>query len=426
MSVTPDNLEVVESRAAILDLTAAEAETLLMIGRELASSSSWWGGSNDQHVRSVISAELIRVGRYKVLFRDVIGVVKVGAKQIAVKPKIPLDHFTYIASWSDMAPRLSSTATQISQGTEFTGILARWCVDAAEKLLRHGLRKDYTDITDSCEQVRGRVHPLETAMLTCAGVPQAVCSYQDFSDDTMLNRVVKAACQRLSRLGEVDDVTRSRARQVAFRMNDVGELRFDDLKVRVDRLSVSYARVLPLARLVLSGLGITVTVGRNVGTAFLVRTPELIEDGLRSILKDQLFNIEVSKRRLMLGDSGLSINPDLVFGESLAVGDVKYRALTKDWSKPDLNQVITFATGFRAQWAAIIGFSIDSLDLPRRIDVGDVSATAFSWVTCNGLAPAASAAKLCASVSSWLELVADAQRNREFATLSAVGAKYSL
>lgn len=396
-------VEVVESQAAIVDLTESEADLLLVLGRELASSAAWWGGAVPDRTRSVIVADAVRGGGYRVVFRDVIGVVKVGTRQIKVSPKIPMAHFKYITSRSDLAPRLSTTSVQVDHADDFVCVVARWCVDAAETLVRHGLRKDYTDFTDALDEVRGRILPMETALLNSFGVPQAVCEFQDFSDNTTLNRVVKAACQRVSRISGLDIATRTRARQVAFRMDDVGTLTPPDLRARVDRLSSSYGTVLPLALLVLSGLGIAVSSGRLLGTAFLVRTPELIEDGLRSILKSGLEGVSVIKRRLMLGDSGLSINPDLVFGDSLAVGDVKYRALGKDWSKADLNQIVTFATGFRALWAALFGFSThNAASLPRKVTVGDVRVIAFSWLAIDAMAPEESAATLVVDVKAWL------------------------
>jgi 5-methylcytosine-specific restriction enzyme subunit McrC len=92
-----------------------------------------------------------------------------------------------------------------------------------------------------------------------------------------------------------------------------------------DRLSQNYVHSVSLARLILDGCGISLSDGKTHGTSFLVRTPELIEDGLRSIIETGLPNIPVKKRRQILGDSGLSINPDIVFGDGLAIADVKYK-----------------------------------------------------------------------------------------------------
>lgn len=397
-----NEFEAIESKPTVLNLNEGEVDALLLVGRELASTSTWWGNSGSEPSRSVISADRLRDGGYRVTFRDVIGLVRVGDKQIRVLPKIPIDHFSYIASRSDLAPRLSTTTTQVDEGLDFSAVIARWCVDSAEKLLRQGLRKDYTDQTNELDQVQGSIQPMETTMLTSIGVARAVCSFQEFTEDIMLNRVAKAACLKVARMDFVDSALRARARQVAYRMDDVGAMQPNDLRVQVDRLTANYSRLLNLSKLVLAGLGLTVAAGRHIGTAFLIRTPELIEDGLRSILKDGLQDIKISKRRLMLGDSGLSINPDLVFGSTLAVADVKYRLLGKDWSKSDFNQVVTFATGFRTKSAAVIGFSNGAVPLPRPVSVGDVKVRAFSWAALSEADPKASASALTAQLHAWL------------------------
>lgn len=402
----PERLEVTESRAAILTLSEEEGDTLVALGRELAAKSAWWGGSTPDPNRSVISVQNMRGGKCSVTFRDVVGVVSVGAKQFSVYPKIPLSHFEYLASRSDLAPRFSGAQVSAGKGEDFVHVLARWCVDAAEKLLRTGLLSDYADCVGELSEVRGRVRPLETAILTAIGLLRASCEYQEFSEDTDLNRVVKAACLRVSTMAPLSQATRARARQVVFRMDAVGGLRATDIRGKFDRLSASYSTVFPLSLLVLSGLGITVAAGRSLGRAFLVRTPEIIEDGLRSVLQSGLAGTTVTKRRLMLGDSGLSINPDLVFGESLAVADVKYRIVTSDWAKADLNQIVTFATGFRSSSAALLGFSLDACPrLPRAVPIGDVRAFAFSWLAVEGISPEQSASTLVAEIAAWLQAI---------------------
>lgn len=404
MSLPAERIELTESRSAILSLSEEEGDTLVALGRELAAKSAWWGGTTPDPNRSVISVQHMRGGSCSVTFRDVVGVVIVGSKQLAVRPKIPLSHFSYLASRSDLAPRFSAAQVSVGQGEEFVHVLARWCVDAAEKLLRSGLLSDYSDCVGELSEVRGRVRPMETAVLTATGLPRALCEYQEFSEDTDLNRVVKAACLRISTMASLAIATRARARQVAFRMDAVGVLRATDTRARVDRLSASYSTVLPLSLLVLAGLGVTVAAGRHLGKAFLVRTPEIIEDGLRSVLQSGLAGTSVTKRRLLLGDSGLSINPDLVFDENLAVADVKYRVLQSDWSKADLNQIITFATGFRSSTAALLGFSLEARPrLPRKVAIGDVTALAFSWIAADGISPEESASTLMADVANWLK-----------------------
>lgn len=398
------DLSAIESQPAVFQLSVEESGLLSTLGRELAATSSWWGGLSEQKDRSVISVENLGGDRFKVIFRDVIGVLRLPNRQIQIVPKIPLSHFLYIASRSELAPRLSNAQVSVNENGGFLEALANWFLDAAEKLLRVGLRSDYKELSDELAEIRGRLMVCETALCTLRGQAVAFCEFEDLSEDTPLNRVIRAACQRLASLQIVSDQTRRRARQLAFRIDGIGALKSTDMRVRVDRLSKSYSRAIPLAQLILSGCGISSTSGQLVGTAFLVKTPQLIEDGLRSILSDCLPGIAVAKRRLLLGDSGLSMNPDLVFATHVAVGDVKYRYLTADWSRADLNQVVAFATALQCSASLLLGFSRDALaPLPRSVPVGSVAATSLAWVASTAMDPSQSAARLGNQVQQWFE-----------------------
>jgi 5-methylcytosine-specific restriction enzyme subunit McrC len=394
---------VIESQPTVINLTEAEASLLGALGRELAGNRSWWGSTGNEAGGSVIGLERLAGERCRATFRDVVGVVRIGARQIQVLPKIPLTHFFYLASRSELAPRVATHSTMLDDGIGFVELLCRWCVDAAEQLLRHGLRKDYCSTTNDLAEVRGRVLTFETAIESLRGRAVAICEFDELSDDAPLNRIVRSACERISRLDTVSDKTRHRARLAAYRMDGVGHVQFADLRVKVDRLSNRYLKVIPLAVLILAGCGISSSLGAHAGSAFLVRTPELIEDGLRAVLSEALPELGVTKRRLMLGDTGLSMNPDLVIGTNLAVGDVKYRFLGSDWSRADLNQVVAFATAFQCRQCGLFGFVRDqAAPIPRPAPVGTVKAMAFGWLASASVTPQESASQLSTTVKRWL------------------------
>ena len=105
----------------------------------------------------------------------------------------------------------------------------------------------------------------------------------------------------------------------------------------------------------------------------------------------------------MLGDSGLSINPDLIFGDGLAIGDVKYKQLQSVWNKPDFNQIVTFATGFQSKYAILLGFaSSETAVLSKPVQIGDVSTMALGWLTADAASPESSRNQLVAEVKYWL------------------------
>ena len=397
------DVRAVENAPQTFELTEGEAQNLSALGKELASKKTWWGTKASATVGSVIKIDEQSGGRYRVTFNDVVGVVNVGRFQINVEPKIPPSHFWYIVGHSDLAPRISTTKISVDKGLDMVELLARWCVEGAEKLLNFGLRKDYKEEQAELEMLTGQIQVMETIQRIYQGAQVAVCRFEDLTFDAPINRVVKAACQRIARLSLVSDSVRTRARRVVYRMDGVGPLEHADTRVKVDRLTSSYSQVLPLSLLILSGYGISSTYGKTQGLAFLVRTPELIEDGLRSILAEDISSPKITKRKFMLGDSGLSINPDLIFGDDLAIGDVKYKELKNNWNTPDFNQLVTFATGFGSKHALLLGFATDPTSvLPKPVQIGDVNTKALAWITDHAVPPESSRRSLVVEVKYWL------------------------
>lgn len=364
---------VTESREQSIELDPTQAMLLGSLGRSLASGKAWWRNSDGSRLGSVIALSRHHGDHWGVTFRNVIGAVRLTGLQIRVVPKIAPTHFAYLLSKSSIAPRLSTEEVRVGAGSELAELLSRWFVGAAELVLRHGLRREYAEAADELSEVRGRIDVMTTSMHVLVGHPVVSCSFAELSDDSPLNRLIKAAASLVAALRWVGKEIRERARRVAERMPSVGPLRPTDLRAAPDRLSRHYKAVVPLAKLVLDSGGISTALGSYRGTAFLIRTPELVEDGLRSALSEALPGEVIRKRSLSLGGSGLSINPDLVFENRSTVGDIKYRKLSRDWDRGQFNQAVTFATGFRSARCAVIGFTDRLADpIPRAVNVGQV------------------------------------------------------
>jgi 5-methylcytosine-specific restriction enzyme subunit McrC len=92
-----------------------------------------------------------------------------------------------------------------------------------------------------------------------------------------------------------------------------------------------------LARQLLSGQLRAPTHGDNSAWSFLIKTPELMENGLRAVLVDRLApHWSVAKTGMQLANSKLRLQPDLVFNVSHAVADIKYKLHDGTWNRPDV------------------------------------------------------------------------------------------
>jgi hypothetical protein len=405
------NVDLVESVATVIELTEGEATTLRALGKRLAGSKSFWTDDrrpDDEHQtqpdRSVIRCSRVQPGAYQVVVSEAVGIVALPDLQLVVRPKIPLAHFVYLLKHATAFPRVLDIPTNAEDDQMLWDLVASWFIAALEAIIRKGLLSDYHDETDRLVAARGTIRAGETARGYYRGDIKIVCDYDDFSPDSRLNRVLRAAALAVAQSPFLDRDLRRRARRSLSRLEDVGAMRHGDLRTELDRRSSYYSSAFVLARHVLTATGRTIQAGRENAWTFLIRTPELIEEALRAILKDGLAHLmSVEKRGRQLAGSTMRLYPDLVLG-STAVGDVKYKILGGEWYRPDLYQLVTFATGFKSPDAALIGFAPHG-EAPPRVGVGDVSLVALAWDVAPDTPPASSASKLVSRTEDWLRFV---------------------
>ncbi|MDE2715562.1 MAG: hypothetical protein OXI33_00915 [Chloroflexota bacterium] len=340
-------------------------------------------------------------GRYFVRVRDAIGVIGLADLQIAVRPKIPLRHFLFLIKHSARLPRNAENDAELEPDKHFFLLVARWFVSACEDTLRKELARDYQHTTADLAVARGRVHTLTTTRALLAGRPKIRCSFDSFGNDTPLNRLLNHALRAVQRNSEFPDEIRRRAQQAQARFDDVGEYRPSDLYAQCDTRTKHYQHAAALARLVLIGRGTSILHGGSPGNTFLFYTPEAIEDGIRHLLRTALapdWDVKKKGRRLP-GAKRRTLNPDLVFNENKAIGDIKYRVSSGSIERRHMNQITTFATGYKATRGLLVEFG--SPEQRDHVRVGDIRIDTVNW-NIDHLDPAQSAEDLITDVRNWL------------------------
>ncbi|MYB04230.1 MAG: hypothetical protein F4Y13_08625 [Acidimicrobiaceae bacterium] len=344
---------------------------------------------------------MTKAGQYLVRVRDAIGVIGLGDLQIVVKPKIPLKHFLFLIKHSTRLPRNAEDDAELEPDKHFFFLIARWFLNACQDTLRKELARDYQHTTANLTVARGRVHALTTTQALLAGRPKIRCSFDDFGNDTPLNRLLNHALRTVQRNSEFPDEIRRRARQAHARFNDVGEYHPSDLYARTDARTKHYRRAAALARLILIGRGMGIVHGGSPGSTFLFYTPEAIEDGIRHLLRLALApDWDVKKKGRQLPGAKLrTLNPDLVFNENEAIGDIKYRLSSGSIERRHMNQVTTFAAGYKATRGLLVEFG--RAGQRDHVRVGDIRIDTVNWNIAH-LDPAQSAEELITDVRDWL------------------------
>ena len=392
-----------ESQVSTLTLTEDEADQLRKLGRDLASSKNWWGSEHEDQTRqrAVIRCERIGPSRYEVRVVDAIGAVGLGDLQLLVEPKIPITHLTYILNESGQLPRIADGRAELETDANFFVLVALWFIGACEVLLQHDLIRDYTPVTEDRPAARGRVHAIPTFKSLLHGRPAVRCSYDELTTDNPLNRVIAAASRVVIANAALPRELRKRARRIELRLGNVGQLTHNDLRYAPTARSIHYKDAHALAKSVIFGHGTSPSSGSKTAWTFLFRTPEPVEEGIRQILKTGLSPTwEVRKKgKALAGASPRTLNPDLVFGNDDAIGDVKYRLSSGKIETSHLYQLTSFAAGYRSRHGLLIDFGPDSGS--DHVEIGSIRVAAASW-DIELQDPSSAAEKLCAQVERWL------------------------
>ena len=150
------------------------------------------------------------------------------------------------------------------------------------------------------------------------------------------------------------------------------------------------------------GVGRFLQEGSFVAKAFLVRTPPMVEDGLRNVLKHSLPELSIKKARKYLGDSGVSVNPDLLIHEGSAVADIKYKRNDGQWNRSDLYEIVASASAYAAKRAALVDFNVKREDSRPTVWFQQLAVAHLTWLANDGISPQLAESILVDQVRTWL------------------------
>jgi len=352
----------------------------------------------------LLQVERLGGGKARVKVVDAVGMVAIEGLQLTVEPKIPPNHFLDIVSRSRRLPSIAALPGVVQKGVGFAELICQWFVSALERIVAEGLLQDYREIRDETKAVRGRLEPLGTARLFYGGRLAVAAHFDEFGYDHPLNRILLEAARTVSKASFLTGELRRRARRVARQLPGVGELNPSDLTAVVDRSGAHYADGILLGKEVIAATGRTFATGNTKTWTFLFRTAIPVEDGLRTILSEALRPVPVRKSSFSIGGPSMRVNPDLSFGDTSAVGDVKYKIGDGTWDRGDLYQLVAFASAAGVETAVLVNFRPPSQPPLPALNFGGISVLNASWRLLADKSPDTAREELIQEVASCVDL----------------------
>lgn len=355
-------------------LTAFEQGWLAIgAGRDLTAAEA----DNLARAEPLLPAGCLEWRRSEVRFRQFCGVVRLQDLQIEVLPKV-FPHQTPdqqrvalldMLSVSGELEGLDGLQATLGNGShQLLDVFIRHFLKLLEQQVQQGLLRDYEEIEDTLEQVRGRIDVVRQQRENLFRPQRLACCFSELVADIPVNRLLNSALLCVSGLAQ-DTVLRQQLLAMHRRFSGIGTLSAGDRAPQVkdlNRMQRRYAGVVALAHLFLNGRYPDIRSGQQQVFSLLFDMNRLFERYTASRLRVQIrrYGLRLAEQgpRQYLGEdkSGrglLLMRPDICLlnrdgNVPVAILDTKWKLLTgrdgiqASLSPTDLYQISTYAGAY--------------------------------------------------------------------------------
>lgn len=321
----------------------------------LAARSAFAGSSG---------SSVLEHGRHALRARGVVGILAAGNASLEILPKIDVatgettDHQNaairkrlvhMLAVALDLRIDLGVITDLAWQRETLLEILIRIFCDKLTEALRKGMPRRYIACEDDLPSLRGQLDITRQFTRHAVNPSRLACRFDLLSEDTPLNRIMKAAVQRLARLSR-RPANQRRLRELAFVYADITDVPIAALRwhqLVIDRTNRSWQELFAMAQLFLQDRYQTTTGGAGQGTAMLFEMNALFEEYVGRLIARALtgsgFTVSLQGGRLFClseQESGRTLfqtRPDILIrqgGKVVHVIDTKWKRISARTDDP--------------------------------------------------------------------------------------------
>jgi len=227
------------------------------------------------------------VNRTTLKAQQFVGVIQLGADAIEIIPKIDglneqasrINLFKMLARIRRLAIHEADLARLAEQNLNILEIFIRLFCDKLFAEVHRGLVSRYERHADNLPALRGKLLTGLQATLNAFHPERFQCEFDEFTIDTPMNRVLKAAVRRLRRIARDGDNAR-RLAELEFTLEGVSDIPASALewhRLHFDRANRRYEPLVTMAKMILQNHTQDVTSGGSEGFGLLFDMNELFE-----------------------------------------------------------------------------------------------------------------------------------------------------
>ena len=161
-------------------------------------------------------------------------------------------------SGSDAKSTLATSMRDIENEdfSNYINVLGIILVDAIYAQRLRGFNREYQAVTERLGFIKGRIDLARTIVNRSRGSAANICSFDTLTEDTYMNRILKATSEYLLRVADLDPQLRKRLRNALLYLSEVGEQNPVTIEwgaLRYNQLNQSYRFLMSICRMILEG-----------------------------------------------------------------------------------------------------------------------------------------------------------------------------
>lgn len=326
--------------------------------------------------------------QYELKAKNIVGTIVFPSLQLLIRPKIGLKNLFFLLGYELDIASWWKVRFPYAEDPDLLEAMAHLFESEVRRASRQGLVRGYQARQETLTTLRGRID-ITGQIRTRQDRPFPLeCSFEEYTEDIELNRIVKAALRRLLRFpGLSPDLIRGL--RFRYRIFDaVTAIEYAPGSVpTIDftRLNEHWRPAAELARLILEEESLRDKIGETLSISFTVDMNKLFERFVEKVVNQEVRRAKNTNLRLVAQAprqlaANVPIIPDLVLSardKDIAVGDAKYKEPGKD--KPaneDLFQLLSYCVSLGLKSGLLIYSG--NFDRHYRINQSDIVLEATS------------------------------------------------
>ena len=307
-----------------------------------------------------IEPEPGRESAYRITPSSTVGAVEIGDLSVHIQPKIGISQLLSLACYAmGVYKPQEQRHFDFREEPALPDTLALALAAAARRAFARGLLHGYRTEEEALYAVRGRIR-FDDQIRRRFGIAMPVeVRYDEFTDDIVENRLVKAAVARLGEMRLRSPQARRGLGWTAAMLENVSLVEYasgDVPEVTFDRLNEHYRGAVGLSRLILRHSAFEASRGEVRATGFLMNMNTLFQEFVTVALRESLRvsantfcsgkQLTGSRRIHLAENNRVGLEPDLTWWDGNTctfVGDAKYKRF-ESVHNADLYQLLAYVT----------------------------------------------------------------------------------